>query len=47
MAAREGPVIDGEYHGHVFVINGARPADEVFDEADEEEVEDGSDDEIG
>lgn len=47
MAAGEGPVVDGEGEEHVLVVDGAGAADEVLGEADEEEVEDGADEEVG
>lgn len=38
VTAREGPVIDSEGEAHALVVDGAGAADEVLDEADEEEV---------
>ena len=44
VAAGEGPVVDSEGDvEHILVVDGARAADEVLDEADEEEVENGAD----
>lgn len=39
MARRERPVINGKRHKHVFVVDGSRAADEMFDEANEEDVQ--------
>ena len=48
VAAGEGPVVDGEGDvEHVLVVDGARAANELLDEADKEEVENGADEEIG
>lgn len=47
MATGEGPVVDGEGQEHVLVVYGARAADEVLDEADENEVKNGADEEGG
>ena len=46
MAAGEGPVINGKSKKHVFVIDRARAADQMFDEADKEEIEKRSDEKI-
>lgn len=40
-------MIDSEGQEHVLVVDGARPADEVLDEADEDEVEDATNEEVG
>lgn len=46
VAAGEGPVVDREGQEHALVVEGARAADEVLDEADEEEVNEAAEEQI-